>query len=555
MIPTPQQLEEVAHLSEGRLPAVPFGVLLIASVVHRRTAVLEVRRKQLAKKITFEQGALVDCRSNLVHETLGRYLVSVGKLLEKDLHPYLNLSASRGVPLGEILIERGVLDAEELFKLLQQNLAQKLLDIFTWRDGEFRAHTEPLESASPLKIRVPQLIVTGIIKCSPLEEIESGVVPLVGKRLILHPQPPFSLDEIRLAPRHAAAAQALRTGVRMDELATGTGMPFEEINRLLYALAVLGLVATAEALPRRPSGVMPLPASSRPPDRPDSSFSATRPVPTMPDLPPLTPIERPALPSEQPAVPTAAPPAPAPVSAPVEAVSAERRNEVVQAFLAYRRQDAFDLLGVPESATLAMVEEAYLAFAARYAPWNYPGDDLESIAENARALFLAGARAFDELLDSERRSTLLRRRETLREERRKKPAASAYEIKTDLLDSEAQFKKGCALMEAGRYREAVLQLEFASDCDPQNGPYAAELAYCRFLSSSANSAQALAELRETLRRDPECGIAQLYAGEIERSLGHHDEAEALLRRAIKALAPDRRPIEALKALAADRKRS
>jgi tetratricopeptide (TPR) repeat protein len=276
--------------------------------------------------------------------------------------------------------------------------------------------------------------------------------------------------------------------------------------------------------------------------RPGSADTAA--IAVIKDLPPLAP-------------PAPAPQAPAPPTAPTPPmIDAERRNEVAQAFLAHRRQDCFDLLGLPEDTNLQQVEDAYLEFAHRYAPWEFAGPGLESIAEQARTLFLAGARAFDELTHGERRSMALQRRVTLREERRQRaPAAGAFEIKTDLLDSEAQFKKGRALMELGRYREAILQLEFAADCEPQNGLYAAELAYCRFLSSSAHSTQALNELREALRRDPDCGIALYYAGEIERSLGHFDDAEAYLRRAIKAMSPDRRPIQALKALASDRKRS
>jgi tetratricopeptide (TPR) repeat protein len=235
-------------------------------------------------------------------------------------------------------------------------------------------------------------------------------------------------------------------------------------------------------------------------------------------------------------------------------VSEERRNEIVQAYLSHRQQDAFDLLGVAEGVTLPALEAAYLAFAERFAPWRLHGPQLETTAEKARAVFLAGARAFAELADSEQRNTLLLRRQTLRDELRRRGPGDSFGIKTDLLDPEVQFKKGRALIEAGRYREAILQLEFASDCDPQNGLYGAELAYCRFLASPAASSQALEELQETLRRDPDYGIALFYSGEIHRALGNHDAAEALLRRALKAMSPDRRPIQALKALAAERRR-
>jgi tetratricopeptide (TPR) repeat protein len=225
----------------------------------------------------------------------------------------------------------------------------------------------------------------------------------------------------------------------------------------------------------------------------------------------------------------------------------------MQAYLSYRRQDAFDLLGVPEEGTPAVFEAKYLDFARRFAPWGLEGPELLALQERARDLFLAGARAYAELTDREQRETLVFRRRTLREERARKPAAS-FAIKTDLLDAEAQHKKGMALMDTGKVREALMLLEFAADCDPQNSLYAAELAYCRFLNTTAHADRAIKELQEALRRDPNCGLAAYYAGEIHRQVGSADEAEAFLRRAIKLMSPDRRPIDSLKALSTERKR-
>src|SRR5579863_785937 len=252
VIPTPEQLEEISQLGEGTLGilgtpgTLPFAALLLSLSSRQRTLVVEVRRKQMAKRIVLEHGVPIDCRSNLVHETLGRYMVAQGKLAPESLHGYLGESASLGLPLGEVLLDHDVVTAEELYRLLQQNLAKKLLDVFTWRDGEFLVHEETPRPESSLKIRVPQLVVTGITKFAPQEEVDLGVVPLVGKKLCLHPNPPYALEEIRLKPQQAQAAVALRSGWRIDELALGTGMPFEEITRLLYALAVLGVVVTED---------------------------------------------------------------------------------------------------------------------------------------------------------------------------------------------------------------------------------------------------------------------------------------------------------------------
>jgi hypothetical protein len=534
VIPTPQQLEDIANLREGSLQEIPFSPLLCALAMHKKTTVLEIRRRQVWKKIVLEEGVPVDCRSNLVHETLGRYMVLEGKLSEEDFTASLGRSASRGVPLGEILLETGMVNAVELFKILQQNLAKKLLDMFTWRDGEFRIVEDELRNEMSLKVKVPQLILTGVSKLVPQDEVDMSVAPLVGKRLALHPAPHFPLEDIRLSPRQTLLAEAIRPGRRMGELAETTGLSVDEITRLLYALSILGVIAPADTLPK---------------DVATPSLSATGSfrLSAMPAAPaPMTPEPAPAA---APAAPPAAPAAPQLSAADVE----RRRNEIMQPFLVYRRQDAFDLLGVPETVTPGALEERFLELSRRFAPWTLDHPDLSAMEDRARDLFLAAARAFAELSDTEQRNTLLFRRKTLREERERKPASFGG-IKTDLLDSEAQFKKGQALLEQGKHKEAVLLLEFASDCDPQNGLYAAELAYCRFLVSSAHASQALRELQETLRRDPTCGLAAFYAGEISRETGFYDDAENYFRRAIKLMSPDRRPIDALKNLSTVKRR-
>jgi hypothetical protein len=451
-------------------------------------------------------------------------MVLEGKLSEENFTASFSQSTARGVRLGEVLVEKGLVNPVDLFKILQQNLAKKLLDMFTWREGEFRIVEDGLSNEISLKVKVPQLILTGVTKLVPQEEVDMSVAPLVGKKLALHPAPLFPLEDIRLSQRQMQLTEAIKPGRRMGELAETTGLPVDEITRLLYALSILGVVVPADRVPK---------------DAPPPVLKAATTTGSVPLMQP-------------PAAPAAAPaPAPAPQ---LSAQDIERRrNEIMQAFLAFRRQDAFDLLGLPETATPGAIEEKFLAYSRRFAPWDLETPELRALEDRARDLFLAGARAFAELTDTEQRNTLLFRRKTLREEQAKKPAAFGG-IKTDLLDSEAQFKKGRALMEQGKHKDAVVLLEFASDCDPQNSLYAAELAYCRFLFSPAHASQAVKDLEETLRRDPTCGLAAYYAGEISRETGFYEDAESYFRRAIKLMSPDRRPIDALKNLSTARRR-
>lgn len=570
LIPTPAELREIARLREGTLREHPFPVLLQALALTERTVVLEIRRRQLHKRIVVEHGVPVECTSNLVHETLGRFLVGIGRISEEQFTPAYQESIQRGVRLGEVLTEQGVLDSYELYRLLQQNLAKKLLDGFSWRDdGEFRMLFDVPEVGSPLQVKVPQLILFGITRFSQQEEADAAAGSLVGKPLVLNPDAPILLDELRLSPQQERLTASLGSGRRIDELAQASGLPYEDVTRLLYALGLLELVVPAERVKARPAlaplapafpapsaaqgptpAPPPAPAATPPPASgtyvltPPRTFDDTRtgPVPSA-----IQQLREAAAAAAPPVVATAAVP---PALAPAEVD--KRRNELMQAYLVHRQQDAFDLLGLPEDATLPLVQQRFLQAAQRWAFWSWP-PELAALAEKGQDLFLAAARAYAQLADTEQRNTLLFRRKTLREQAARRPAASMA-IKTDLLDSELQFRRGRMHLEAGRHKDALQLLEFAADCDAQNGLYRAELGWCRFHVTPALARKALQDLKEAVRIDPKCGLAWYYAGEIHQHLGEMAEAEAALQRAIKLMAPDRRPIEALRALSTQKRR-
>lgn len=524
MIPTPEQLAAIARKPEGDLREVPFAAVLFALAVHERTVVLEIRRGQLTKEIVFEYGVPVDCRSNLVHETLGRFMIARGKLSQEEHDSVLRESVTQGVQFGEVLRQRGLVDSSELFRILQQNLAKKLLDGFTWSEGAYALEEETPEVGSPLKVRVPQLIVTGITRFTPQDEVNAGVWPLAGKPLLAHPKPSLPLGRLKLTDGQRQVVEALTEERTIKEAAERTGVAFEEVARVVYGLALLGAVVPAENLPGGGNGLPGWVWEPEPERAPEVAGEGAA---------GLAGGEQPLDPEE----------------------ASSLRNRVMEAYLAHRKQDPFDLLEVPTDASVASIRDAFLLFAHRYAPWRYRRPELSDIAEEAEDLFVAGARAFGELMDPEQRNTLIYRRKVLEEERSRPQPPSDFKIQTDLLDPEKQYERARELLEEGRESEALEHFEFAADCDPQNALYRAEAAWCRYrINPRVNAEESLAELSEALRIDPRCGTAAYHAGQIHRQEGHWEQAERYLRRANQLMAPDRRPIEALKVLAKERKK-
>ncbi len=490
--------------------------MLTAIAASGRNAVIELNRTPFNKQIILEEGVPVDCRSNLAHETFGRFLLTAKKLSEEEFSTTLNEAATRGVPHGQVLVDRGLISPSELFRMLQQNLARKLLDPFTWRAGSFSISFEVPEVESPLKVRVPQLVLTGIAKFADQGEIDRAMNPLIGKTLVRNPLPPFRPEDVRLSPLQVRIMEVAGSGKRLDELAEATQTAYEDLTRALYALSTLELIIDASQVP---ADAPPVPA-------------------------PAT-VTLPAAPAEQ-----AVSPIPPPTTSEIEQNPSEVENELLKLYLDFRKRDPFDLLGLEETASGEQIDQRWLEYAERWAPWRFNILPLQKMREKARELFQAGAKAYAVLASQDQRMTLISRRKTLREEAALAPARDRFRIKTDLLDSEQQFRKGKALMDAGKYQEAIAFLEFASDCDHQSGLYHAELAWCRFLQSPmiVTGSKSLEQLQEAMRIEPECGVSWYYAGMIQKQLGRVDEAEKFLSAAIKRMAPDRRPIDALKEL-------
>jgi hypothetical protein len=502
------QLDEVFSARAGDLAVTPYPVLLLALAVGEKSAVLRLRRNQLQKEIVFDAGAPVDCRSNIATETLGRFLVAAGKLSQEDQHTSLSQATARGIPLDEVLVERKLISASELYRMLQQNLGRKLLEPFSWESGSWEISLDVPPVESPLRVKVPQLLVTGIMKVEAQETADAAVATAAGKYLALAAKPHFGADDFRPTKEQRAVLDAARRAVPFDELRGAAGIDPEDLNRILNALMLLGLVTVT-----------------------DLPMAALEVVPEVR----VEIVEEP----ERVAVPFMVE---APASLPVAEVATA--DEVMEAYLGHKRKDAFDLLGVAETDGLLHVKQAFVRIADRFLPTKFGEDAPDGIREKAQDVFLAAARAYGELSDDSRRVALIKHRERKRQE----AAAPKPDSKKKMIDPEELCRNGRDLAVSGKYREALSYFEMAAECDAQNGTYAAEAVWCRFQLGITPASNALTTLRHALRRDPQSGATHLYLGRVLAVLGQKVEAAAYLDRAGKLMPDDERPAQALKSI-------
>lgn len=492
--------EPILRQREGTLVERPLPVLIQAIFAAERTLALELRLRNLEKRIFFEDGSPVACRSNLLHETLGKFLVARGKIAEEQYQEALRESVQGGARMGEVLVGRKLVTPFELYRQMQANLAHKILDAFRWAEATYRLlpETEPAELA--LKVNPAQLILTGVSAFMPFEAVASQLPFTDEQRFALVPGPQRALEGLKLAPKEARLVQLLRGRPDFGALVAQTGLGVEEVLRRIYALTVLGLAAFAEEVP------VEIPAATG-------------------AWPPTAALAGAAGPT---------PGAPGPAADDPDGDDPELRDALVTAYLQHRGQDPFQVLGVGEAASAADLRRAFLAVADRLAPARFRSADLR---EKAEALLCAAARAYGALADPDQ-AALWRKRRAAAAERARGPArpstAEQFRIATDLLDARTQFAEGKKRLEAGNPRSALDHFQYACDIEPRP-LYRAHLGWARWLvDPQRNGRLALQELSEAARADAGCAEALFFSGEIHRARGEWAEAEEAYRRASRA---------------------
>ncbi len=488
----------------GSLAQTPLPLLLHALLVEERSATLELKRRNLEKRVHVDAGVPVGCESNLLHESLGKYLVAKGKLTEAQHHALLGDSAATGKPLQSLLLDRQLVSGFELIKLMQANLGHTLLDAFRWADAQWRILALE-EVETPIRMNTARLVFTGAAQLAP--EMLAAHFALPDSQplaLITHPG-----EELKLSAKDTRLVQALKKRPTLAVLTALPGLTPDETRRRLYALCVLDFVDLAEVVDARPKQAAPIP-----------EVAAPGPAPALPGVP-YADDDLPTM------------------------------NLLANEFLSFRGRDAFDLLGVKTDTPSGPLQRAFLQKCEALAPVRFRGADARGKAE---VLLMVYARAFGALSDPEQHALHQKRREHHEANKRAgatrpKAAAEHFKIRTELLDAKSQFDEGRRRLDAGQVKSAVEHFEYAVDIEP-GGRTLAWLALARFrLDPDYAAEKSLALLAEACAREPECEEAWAFRADLALSLSRKAEAEDAYRRANKLNPGQRRYAVALRSLA------
>lgn len=487
----------------GTLAQTPLPLLMHALLVAEQSVTLELKLRNLEKRIVFENGVPVGCESNLLHETLGHSLVEKQKLTAEQHRQLLAESAASDRPLQTLLVEKQLVSGFELFKHLQASLGRTVLDAFRWVGATWRI-LPPEELDTPIRMNAVQLIYVGCMQL-PLAALAAHLALEDAEQLAFLPDAPDVNDELKLAPRDARLIQGLKKRLTLGELSRLPGFTAEEVHRKLYALRVLEFIDSARDVDAQP-------VRSRP---------------------------------SQLVQPLAAPPAAS--GLPFLDDDEATQNLLASELLSFRGKDAFDLLGVTVDTQGAPLQRAFLAKAAALSPLRFQNVETRGKAE---VVFAAYARAFGALADHDTWQ-LHRDRRAARDAQRPealkaKRAAEAFRIRTELLDADAQFEEGRKRLAAGNAKGAIEYLQQAIDIEPRPR-FSAWLAWASYQADPQHALEpSLAELARVCGQDPHCEEAWVWRGDLSMATSRHADAEDAYRKAYKLSPHNKRYVELIK---------
>lgn len=211
----PREILSETTPAQGDFRQSEFPTLVSGIVNRRESCQLVVGSGKTRKIVTFRDGRLVFCVSNLISDTLGRHLVTSYDLDPEIYRKAVDVMIATKKRTGEILIEMGALGSEVIDKAVVTNVLEKFLDIYRWKNGWFRvqAYRDPPVMLPGPPIESSHLVWDSIWEHLPEQVCEEMLRPHAHRRLHL------SSDDVEWAaelPTNMAMKNVVRWARKLD---------------------------------------------------------------------------------------------------------------------------------------------------------------------------------------------------------------------------------------------------------------------------------------------------------------------------------------------------
>ncbi len=476
LIGTPPTSTAMGRLSvEGELSETCLSRILHNLYSLRTTGLLHLESDDIKKVVYIRNGYPIFVRSNLVREFLGQMLIRSGTLTEEDLEKSLTFSQGKGQRHGMALLEMGLITPHQLNDVLQRQVLEKLLDIFSWETGSYKfvQAREFKEGVTSIDLSPANLILQGLRDYASREQSLRILEPHLDQYPHLAENPLYRFQEIQLSHKEQRIFESCHGDMTLRELLKRHLLSRKEAEPLLATLLCTGILV----------------------GRQESATKAGT------------------------------------YGSKGDKEALAKREAFLKEYVRMMELDYFTLLGVKETDTREQVRKAYFKLVKTYHPDRFFEDNsLIDLKDKVNSLFQRITDAHETLSDSKARARY-------ENDRKGKSQQSTGTNLEKLLMAETAFQKGMSLFRSRRYDEAQQLFVQALEGNPDEAEYLLYQAWSAYKSevrSPERTNQTRTNLLRAAELNPKLSQTHLFLGYICKDEGKETEARRRFERAIQA---------------------
>lgn len=240
MPPTDQQPQTTRPVYHTDLAQTPLPEIMVTIYRHKAPGTLDCRRGSETKEIYVENGQIIFAGSNQVRDSLGDKLLREGKITQEQYDESVRRLVATGKRQGTILTEMRVIDPEELFTALRQQIQEIVWSVFAWDAGAvtFTPGRPKQTEFVKLDIEIPQAILQGIRRMPDAK----GLVPRLGSKTTVLARHNSVEPALVMNAEEKALYNSVDGKRTLYELVNTPPLMPADNARILYALLALQLI-------------------------------------------------------------------------------------------------------------------------------------------------------------------------------------------------------------------------------------------------------------------------------------------------------------------------
>lgn len=238
----------------GNLKTMQLAELLQWLSQGKKTGTLVIDDGSVEKRIFFRDGRIISSASSDPREYLGQFMVNRGFITPEELTGAMQMQEKTGMLLGKILVSIGAIDEREVHRLLQVKAEEAIYDIFSWEEGQFEFLDDQLPSLEmvPISLDVTGIVLEGARRLDEWARIRT-VVPSMDAIPVTLVDKPAEDDSLSPGAKKVLA--------EIDDRST-----VEQIRHRAHATEFVACQVLFEAVAARKVKVIPSPWEGRAPE-------------------------------------------------------------------------------------------------------------------------------------------------------------------------------------------------------------------------------------------------------------------------------------------------